>query len=263
MKTCSQCLAEKELDDFYLNRSAEDGHTARCKECLYTRSLPTREEILRAGEKRCSVCRKTKPLHLFVREGDGLWFTAACRACIYRKRHSHHKSERELQNSVKEIEWRIGKKAAGLCTRCGKKPLTSGASCDDCIKKRNSKRITEGEQRRLAGLCDKCGKVPRTHRSLCERCHEVMQKHKRKLEHELRTKVLDYFGNKCSCCGESHRAFLNIDHINGGGRLERARIKMYKQILLGKRLDLRLLCWNCNLGREQNGGTCPHEELRK
>jgi hypothetical protein len=74
--------------------------------------------------------------------------------------------------------------------------------------------------------------------------------------------ALKKLGLKCSCCGERETLFLNFDHINGGGkreRKERDRRRIYKAIIRGERDDIRLLCFNCNLGRELNGGICPHQ----
>lgn len=262
MKLCTECLTKKPLGDFYVNHCSKDGRTARCKECLYTRSLPTHDEILAQGEKLCSICKESKPLHYFSRDKVRDWFSSACRACIYRQRNERLDAA-TLQMRIKEIEWRIDMKTRGLCTRCGKRPLSTGTSCQECSEKRTQNKITEGTRRRLTGLCASCGKAPRTYRSLCGRCNKIMQARKQKQYRELRVQVLDHFGNKCGCCGESHRAFLNVDHINGDGRLERSRhdlCKMYRQVLAGLRPDIRLLCWNCNLGRERNGGICPHQQ---
>lgn len=80
---------------------------------------------------------------------------------------------------------------------------------------------------------------------------------------EYRDLIYDHYGNKCSCCGESTKAFLTIDHINGdGGEDRKASGNMYKRIVEAGFPDtLRLLCFNCNCGRERNGGICPHEVL--
>lgn len=37
MKTCSKCGTEKPRSEFYRDRKARDGKTARCKGCVYTR----------------------------------------------------------------------------------------------------------------------------------------------------------------------------------------------------------------------------------
>lgn len=76
-----------------------------------------------------------------------------------------------------------------------------------------------------------------------------------------RQKVLDYYGNKCSCCGETEKYFLAVDHINGCSNKERNKAKgthFYRLVLRNPHL-YRLLCHNCNHGRFLNGGICPHK----
>jgi len=84
-----------------------------------------------------------------------------------------------------------------------------------------------------------------------------------KSQHSARRSVIDHYGGKCSCCGESHYEFLAIDHINGGGtRLRREKIessRLYYEIRRKAFPDTyRVLCHNCNssLG---SYGYCPHK----
>lgn len=88
----------------------------------------------------------------------------------------------------------------------------------------------------------------------------------------LRDAVYTAYGNACSCCGESRRAFLTIDHIFGAGETHRMEITGHRR---GRpknfyawlrrqgypQAEFRLLCFNCNCGRERTG-LCPHEEDR-
>jgi len=78
--------------------------------------------------------------------------------------------------------------------------------------------------------------------------------------------VLDHYGNKCSCCGETNQKFLAIDHINndgaehrkivgqGGGMLNRWIIKYNFPD------TFQILCHNCNMAKEIYG-ICPHKEF--
>lgn len=93
------------------------------------------------------------------------------------------------------------------------------------------------------------------HREICKR-----GKAKRREE------FLRAYGGKCACCGESTPEFLELDHINGGGRQHRLREKrdLY-QVLKEQGFpkdEYRLLCANCNhsLGVR---GYCPHENQRR
>lgn len=87
----------------------------------------------------------------------------------------------------------------------------------------------------------------------------------RRYNRKNRKLVLDHYGHKCACCGETRYEFLAVDHINGGG------LKHRKEVLGGatKGMSLwliknnfppefRLLCHNCNNARGWYG-YCPHE----
>lgn len=79
-----------------------------------------------------------------------------------------------------------------------------------------------------------------------------------------KAQVFTAYGNCCACCGESNPGFLSIDHVEGGGRAHRRAVGGGLGILLdiikrGFPPDFQLLCFNCNLGRQWNGGVCPHK----
>lgn len=75
---------------------------------------------------------------------------------------------------------------------------------------------------------------------------------RRKRVAEQRKTLLTIFGNKCCKCSFDDSRALNIDHVNGGGTVERERIGGgYYSYLLRKsdeelKRDYQLLCCNCN-----------------
>jgi hypothetical protein len=81
---------------------------------------------------------------------------------------------------------------------------------------------------------------------------------------DLNTKlILEAYGTKCDCCGEANPLFLTVDHINNDGAEHRRRLKNSSRVKaeivrLNFPPEYRLLCYNCNSGRELNGGICPH-----
>lgn len=83
---------------------------------------------------------------------------------------------------------------------------------------------------------------------------------------QLRLQALAAYGNKCTCCGESHYEFLAIDHINGGGHKHRKELKRrgtsYYTWLRreGFPPGYQVLCHNCNLAKGFYG-KCPHEKF--
>jgi hypothetical protein len=77
----------------------------------------------------------------------------------------------------------------------------------------------------------------------------------------LREQMIAAYGGCCACCGETHKEFLQIDHVGGGGKKHRAEVGQHIAAWLrmnGWPKDkFRLLCANCNqsLGFR---GYCPH-----
>ena len=87
---------------------------------------------------------------------------------------------------------------------------------------------------------------------------------------KLKKLVFDHYGNKCVCCGETHKEFLTIDHINGHGRQHRNEIgnskntnAWYRWIIQNNYPSyLRILCMNCNFSLGMYG-YCPHGDLNE
>ena len=124
-------------------------------------------------------------------------------------------------------------------------------------------------QRRLKadGRCVACAQPnPRSPKVHCQPCGDSVAADKRDRHRILIEDVLRLYGSQCACCGEGTFEFLTIDHINGGGRAHVKRIggnptTLYRRIRSGQenKDDYRVLCFNCNSGRQRNGGVCPHE----
>jgi predicted restriction endonuclease len=85
--------------------------------------------------------------------------------------------------------------------------------------------------------------------------------------YKLRLEVLNHYGARCACCGESEIRFLTIDHVNNDGSEHRKTVKtnaIYRWIKKnGYPRTLQVLCHNCNWGKRVNNGVCPHEERIK
>jgi len=115
---------------------------------------------------------------------------------------------------------------------------------------------------------------------------ERMQKHSHKYYHkrnhkkewrdhhlkkqiDLRNTMLDAYGAKCNCCGETIRAFLTLSHVNNDGAEERRKIGKNPKVMWRKAIAevdsgrYELLCWNCNAGAKSNGGVCPHKAVEQ
>ena len=85
----------------------------------------------------------------------------------------------------------------------------------------------------------------------------------------VRLETLAAYGGRCACCGEDRHEFLALDHIDGGGREERA-VPGYSNLKLHLALRRagwptgrhRVLCHNCNMAIGISG-QCPHEADRR
>ena len=87
---------------------------------------------------------------------------------------------------------------------------------------------------------------------------------------KYRAKLWDEFfaayGQRCECCRETQRFFLTIEHIGNDGKAARLQnIQSHQRLLALKRLGwpstVVVRCFNCNCGRERNGGICPHRMI--
>ena len=78
--------------------------------------------------------------------------------------------------------------------------------------------------------------------------------------------VLEKYGGKCKCCGETELKFLEIDHVNNDGAAHRNRGSWWIVDYLKKRgypkKGFQLLCSNCNMAKGRYG-ECPHAVGKK
>lgn len=114
------------------------------------------------------------------------------------------------------------------------------------------------------------------HHTYCKECANdlAMEKYRNNREQRLKNlkryrnkakqEALDYYGNKCECCGETRYEFLSFDHINGGGHQHQ---KSINGMAIGIWLRInnypdgfRILCYNCNMALG-HFGYCPHNNL--
>lgn len=81
----------------------------------------------------------------------------------------------------------------------------------------------------------------------------------------MRLMVMEAYGGAiCACCGETTYQFLTIDHIDEDGAAHRKAIgqHLYRWLIANDYPPgFQVLCMNCNWGKHQNGGICPHKDL--
>lgn len=119
-------------------------------------------------------------------------------------------------------------------------------------------------------ICTICGKVaPRPGKKTCQLCQDMAYIRTKRYREKARQVIREHYGRICECCGEANDKFLTIDHINNDGSKQRKSFSSEQNFYhhVAQRIkagnaptDLRLLCFNCNSGRQLNGGICPHQE---
>src|SRR3990167_5867194 len=91
---------------------------------------------------------------------------------------------------------------------------------------------------------------------------ERLRYYENKHRHKLRNEVIDHYGGKCECCGETRRPFLTIEHKNRDGAEHRRQVgqgSILKDIKNKGFPDwIGILCFNCNCATK-DGGLCPHK----
>jgi hypothetical protein len=161
------------------------------------------------------------------------------------------------------------REAKGLCRTegCPHKPTDDHRCCDIC----RAKRRAQSAAWKAAGLCPTCGK-PSSGKpgTSCEKHINTSRKSNRRSGIRIKTAVIAAYGGKCQCpgCDEYRPEFLQVDHINNDGGIERRNLygkqsgqsrRFYRRLReLGFPKDgYQLLCVNCNTSKHQFG-RCPH-----
>lgn len=93
------------------------------------------------------------------------------------------------------------------------------------------------------------------------KCRECVRDYSRHHARKFKAGVMSHYGGSCYCCGESSIDFLTLDHINNDGPKDRDWRKRHRGYIWvvkkGYPGDLRVACYNCNMGRRH--GICPHQ----
>ena len=188
-----------------------------------------------------------------------------------------------LAKQLKHKENYTYRKENGICISCGirERHLTAQfKTCDVCRLNKQLLRLKYKNK----DLCY-CGHIPNPGYKICEDCLQSQDKYKnknknkrlvifrkrntkqKKIREYYKALVFDSYGNCCTCCGETTKEFLQIDHINGGGCAHRKRISkstgypFYKWLVDNEcpKDEFQLLCANCNWSKGVYG-YCPHKK---
>lgn len=177
--------------------------------------------------KVCSVCRQEKPLTAFYKQKTSTdGLRGYCKDCYREKCRAY--VQRHHQN--------------GVCTVCGKP-------------------TTENRQK-----CRRCRySASKANKSYYRRFLDKQRERGKRRKSEQKQRVVEAYGGRCVCCGETIAMLLTVDHKNGGGSVHRRQLRgqgIY-QFLINSgfpKEGYQLLCWSCNIGKYLNGGVCPHQQ---
>lgn len=126
--------------------------------------------------------------------------------------------------------------------------------CKLCTRQRDKERVSTPEGRE---------KLRERQRIWAKRNPEKVKARRKRQRLRDRKAIIDAYGKMCECCGEDEPMFLTIDHIDGREPDHPDRTNLYRYLIREgfPKGNYRLLCYNCNCGRQINGGTCPHHGL--
>ena len=82
---------------------------------------------------------------------------------------------------------------------------------------------------------------------------------------KIKERFIRMYGTVCSCCGESRKEFLTLEHIHGqiGVKIKESGSKAYTKAVAKYDPEVYdLLCMNCNFSRGKYG-YCPHDNERQ
>lgn len=90
---------------------------------------------------------------------------------------------------------------------------------------------------------------------------------RKKLRVSRKGKIFEHYGNFCACCGEKEYSLLTVDHINNNGKEHSSSSgrrysgdRLYFILIeLNFPTGIQILCFNCNISKNHNKGTCIHK----
>lgn len=163
------------------------------------------------------------------------------------------------------------------CTKCcetkniSEFPVWRGKTisrCKECIKGYSKKWHTENRGKVNANVRRWRKENPEKDKADRQKYRDNHRKERQEkgiaLKKRQRITVIEAYGGKCSCCGESRYEFLAVDHINNDGNIMRKGVhpkSPYGWLIRNNfpKENFQILCHNCNCAKGFYG-YCPHEK---
>lgn len=184
-----------------------------------------------------------------------------------------HCDECNRKTSISTSRRRNKLVATGLCGYCRTRPVRpGGVRCAECHTASAAKFRDRVARLRADRLCCACGKAPAAAPGTrCETCLAAARAN----HFVVKLAVLDAYGGPvCKCCGEEDANILQVDHVDGGGRIHRQKLgdgcerkgsaKVYRWLRdNGFPTGYQVLCPNCNLEKHRVAGSPMTRTKRK
>jgi hypothetical protein len=281
---CHKCETEKPTTEFYVERTSTRGYNNWCKECFAAWQKERTEEKAKEWkvEKNCKICGTP----FMPRQRNQLMCGKWClqqskQRAPYFKAVSQRAGRKRLVK-LRETFLTVYGQSCACCGEVQKMFLTIDHKNNDGCSER--KRLGGKEPYRTLVdaikvynpakyqvLCFNCNLGRNLNNGICPHqgsggVSKVVDIAGKIYKQRLREDFLGAYGKTCVCCNESLTRFLTVDHVQNDGGMERKNHKggePYKTIR--KALEkyqpdnYQTLCFNCNCGKNINGGICPHK----
>jgi hypothetical protein len=191
----------------------------------------------------------------------------------------HCKEHKTFESFYKGESYKRG--YSNWCIECQRESNRKHVAKRRAYTKQYYKEHPEKETERIAkrkslGLCIRCTQFADGNNIYCIKHYEYMKEYRKRWYHTSKAYVaniritnkqvvLNHYGAKCACCGETTFDFLQVDHINGGGNKHRKKIGANINRWLIKNgfpKEFQILCANCNWAKRYTG-VCPHERSKQ
>lgn len=137
--------------------------------------------------------------------------------------------------------------------------------CKDCLVLLDENNSNKYDIDHAQYVCKVCRKTRDQKRY--ENRKEIIREQQRTYDLSVKLKVIEAYGGKCMCCGETNMEFLTIDHINNDGAEDRKNNgnklggKLYRWLIKNNfpKEEYQILCYNCNCSKGFFG-YCPHNK---
>lgn len=214
------------------------------------------------GTTQCADCRARHKGDC-KKQAENRKAKGQCRECSNRSRFQMVlcQSCADLRSAQRK-QLRRSRARNNLCKTCGLRSRHSWLTvCWRCHQNKKNQVKAQWDDRIANGMCPKCGQNPPVSNfQFCSQCAFKVNNARRR----LREIVINGYGARCNCCGETIFQFLTLDHVNNDGAAERKQHhgeEIYKKVArLGFPSNYQVLCYNCNCSKGQYGA-CPHTLL--